>query len=192
MISLDRPVIVEGKYDKIRLSRVISTTILTTDGFGVFRAEEKKLLLQRLAAERGVIVLTDPDGAGLVIRNFLRGILKKEQITNLYVPAIPGKEKRKKTPSGEGLLGVEGMNEKTLEQLFLPFAADAAPRAYEPVPRIRFYEDGFSGGENAGEKRKKLAAAFGLPGNLSSGALLEAINLLGGLPAYESMINSWK
>ena len=98
MISLDRPVIVEGKYDKIRLSRVISTTILTTDGFGVFRAEEKKLLLQRLAAERGVIVLTDPDGAGLVIRNFLRGILKKEQITNLYVPAIPGKEKRKKRP----------------------------------------------------------------------------------------------
>ena len=108
--KIDRPVIVEGKYDKLRLLSIFDAVVLTTDGFGVFRSEEKKLLIRTLAAKRGVLVLTDPDGAGLVIRNFLRGILPSKQITHLYIPPVPGVEKRKRTPSREGLLGVDGKN----------------------------------------------------------------------------------
>ena len=103
--KIDRPVIVEGKYDKLRLLSIFDAVVLTTDGFGVFRSEEKKLLIRTLAAKRGVLVLTDPDGAGLVIRNFLRGILPSKQITHLYIPPIPGVEKRKRTPSREGQIG---------------------------------------------------------------------------------------
>ena len=119
--KIDRPVIVEGKYDKLRLLSIFDAVVLTTDGFGVFRSEEKKLLIRTLAAKRGVLVLTDPDGAGLVIRNFLRGILPSKQITHLYIPPIPGVEKRKRTPSREGLLGVEGMEHAVDQMIVLDY-----------------------------------------------------------------------
>lgn len=191
MLRIDRPVIVEGKYDKERLGRVIDAVILTTDGFGIFKKEEKKQLIRRLCADRGVIVLTDPDGAGLVIRNFLRGILPVDCVTHLYVPRLAGKEKRKAAPSKEGVLGVEGMDEKTLEQLFLPFAGDAksVPHTETAVTKARFYADGFSGSADSAERRRALSKQCALPDNLSANALLEAINLLGGMSFYEEALH---
>lgn len=190
MLRIDRPVIVEGKYDKERLGRVIDAVILTTDGFGIFKKEEKKLLIRRLCADRGVIVLTDPDGAGLVIRNFLRGILPADRVIHLYIPRLAGKEKRKAAPSKEGVLGVEGMEEKTLEQLFLPFASapGSVPQSGAAVTKARFYADGFSGSADSAARRKALAKQCALPDNLGANALLEAINLLGGVPYYEEAL----
>ena len=187
MLQIDRPIIVEGKFDKQRLSRVIDTLILTTDGFGIFRSEEKKQLIRRLAGAKGVIVLTDSDGAGLVIRNFLRGILPSSKILHLYIPPIPGKEKRKRHPSAEGLLGVEGIEEKLLYDLFLPFASETYRRAEPviPVTKADFYADGFSGLSNSRFLRASLARICDLPQNLSANALLEAVNLLGGVSFYK-------
>ena len=122
MITLDRPVIVEGKYDKQKLSSILNTTIITTNGFRLFNDREKRALIRRLAEKNGIFVLTDADGAGLVIRNLLRGCVPKEKITHLYIPAVAGKERRKAAPSKEGLLGVEGIDEETLTRIFAHFA----------------------------------------------------------------------
>ena len=120
-IKIDRPVIVEGKYDKIKLQSVIDATIITTDGFGIFNRKEKLMLIRRLAAGSGVIVLTDSDGAGKVIRKYISSALPKEKVVHIYIPEIPGKEKRKQTPSKAGTLGVEGIEQNAaLQKLFAP------------------------------------------------------------------------
>lgn len=124
-LMLDRPVVVEGKYDKIRLSSLVGSEIFTTDGFGIFREEEKREMLRRIAEKRGLIVLTDSDGGGLVIRNFLRSTLPKGKVVHLYIPQVPGKEKRKTRPSREGLLGVEGTSTELLFRLLSPFSVGA-------------------------------------------------------------------
>ncbi len=182
MVKLDRPVIVEGKYDKLRLQSVIDAPIITTGGFRIFNDKEKRAMIRRLAAENGIYVLTDADGAGLVIRNLLRGTVPKEKITNIYIPAVHGKEKRKAVPSKEGLLGVEGIDEATLTSLFAPFAADSdvdAPiRKRTPVTKSDFFSLGLSGGEGSAARRVALAAYWKLPPYMSANALLEAINLL--------------
>ena len=151
-LVIDRPVIVEGKFDREKLSRVIDAKIITTGGFSVFSSSEKRQLITRLAEKNGVIVLTDSDGAGNVIRNYFRSILPKEKLINLYIPQIEGREKRKRAPSKAGYLGVEGMDEELLRNLFLPFSSD--------MPR------------------DAVSKAAGLPAGMSSGALLEALNML--------------
>lgn len=180
-IKLDRPVIVEGKYDKILLSSILDAQILTLGGFSVFRQKEKVAMLRRIAAERGVFVLTDSDGAGKLLRGFLSSALPKEKVTHLYTPRIEGKEKRKSAPSKEGVLGVEGISADTLRALFLPFAADAAakPRGAE-LTKQDLYDYGLSGGDGSKGKRERLAAAVGLPRDMSANALLAALNLLYG------------
>ena len=185
--SLDRPIVVEGKYDRLRLMTVVSGTILTTDGFGVFRSDEKKLLIRRLAEKNGILVLTDADGAGLVIRNFLSGILPREQITHLYVPAVPGKEKRKQSLSRAGLIGVEGMEKELLLRVLEPYFAGQSDHIRGGITKADFYADGFSGGADSREKRKQLAKKLDLPDNLSANALLEAINLLLDRDEYERL-----
>ena len=179
-IKLNAPVIVEGKYDKITLSSILDADILTLGGFSVFHESERKDLLRRVAEKNGVIVLTDSDGAGKVLRGYLSSILPKEKVTHLYVPRIEGKEKRKKTASKEGTLGVEGMDADLLRNLFLPFAADAPKRknASEPLTKADLFSLGLSGGENAKERREALAKRCGLPRDMSSNALLAALNLL--------------
>ena len=127
-LTVSRPIIVEGKYDKIALSSVLHATVLTTDGFGLFRQKEKVALLRRLAGDLGVIVLTDSDGGGRQIRSFLSGILPKEKVTHLFIPRIEGKERRKKKGGKAGTLGVEGMEPELLRELFLPFSDGAAPK----------------------------------------------------------------
>lgn len=188
-IKLNQVVLVEGKYDKIKLSSLLDATILTTDGFGIFKEVEKRALLRRLAKERGIIVVTDSDGAGRVIRGHIASILPKEQVVNLYIPKIRGRESRKSAPSKEGTLGVEGMDADLLRSLFAPYAADSHRADYPPVDKWRFYEDGFTGGQNSTRLRAMLTNVLDLPDDLSANALLEAINLLGGLPLYEDALD---
>ena len=177
MIEISRPIIVEGKYDKIKLSRIVRANIITTDGFGIFSKDQKAALIRRLAADNGVIVLTDSDGAGLVIRNYLRSLLSPDQIIHLYTPQIKGKEKRKNQPSKAGFLGVEGMDVAWLEQALAPFA-DGGAKPRMKLTKADFYALGLSGMPNSESRRKKLANILNLPDNLSANALLEAICLL--------------
>ena len=177
MLEISRPIIVEGKYDKIKLSRIVKANIITTDGFGIFSKEEKNLLIRRLGEARGVIVLTDRDGAGLVIRNQLRNLLPKEKVIHIYTPQIKGKEKRKDAPSKEGFLGVEGMELDWLTKALEPFADGGVPDRME-LTKADLYALGLSGREDSEKRRKALAAALKLPTNLSANALLEAIRML--------------
>lgn len=188
-IKIRQAVVVEGKYDKIKLSSLLDAYILTSDGFGVFHNEEKTALFRRLAKERGLIVATDADGAGLVIRNYFNSILPKEQLFHVYIPDIVGKEKRKAIPSKEGTLGVEGMEAELLRSLFLPFAENThpSPALSEDVTLSDLYTDGFRGKENSENRRKALLRAAALPANLSAKALVGALNLLGGKDYYESL-----
>ena len=116
MLRIREAIVVEGRYDKNTLAQLVDTVILETSGFGIFQDRERLALLRRLAQQRGLIVLTDPDGAGFVIRNFLRGSIPPEQVKHAYVPDVPGKERRKRAPGREGKLGVEGMRPEVLEE----------------------------------------------------------------------------
>ncbi len=179
MLTLDRPLIVEGKYDKLKLSSIVDSTVITTNGFRIFNDREKRALITRLAEKNGILVLTDPDGAGLVIRNLLRGCVPKEKITNLYIPAVQGKERRKNTPSKAGYLGVEGMDADLLTSILSPYAMGGdAPKPKCAISKTDFYMLGLSGGSGSAEKRTLLAKALSLPPHMSANALLEAINLL--------------
>lgn len=175
-LRLKYPVIVEGKYDKAKVSLAVSTPIISLDGFSVFNNTEKKELLKRLSRNGGIILLTDSDRAGNFIRTKLKGILKGN-IYNVYAPSVIGTERRKKTPSADGLLGVEGIELSVIRELLLPFSESDAPKGAN-ISKIRFYEDGLSGGENSANRRKTLSKLLALPETLTAKALLEAINLL--------------
>lgn len=191
-LKINRPIIVEGLYDKIKLDSIIDAPIIVTDGFGVFREHEKAALIRRAAERSGVIVLTDSDSAGMVIRNYINSILPKEQTTHLYIPQMPGRERRKKIGSKSGLLGVEGMDADLLRKLLLPFSegyADDAADTRGKITKLDFYLDGLSGGEGSAERRRALAKACGLPDNLSATALLAALNMLYTRDEYKGMLN---
>ena len=182
-LKLKYPVIVEGKYDKAKVSMVVETPVIALDGFSVFNNNEKKMLLKRISNNSGIILLTDSDRAGNFLRAKLKGIIGGK-IFNVYAPTIVGKEKRKEKPSADGLLGVEGINSSVLKELLSPFASDVAPKG-ACIDKARFYSDGFSGGENASYRREKLAKLLNLPTTLTAKALLEAINLLISEEEYE-------
>ena len=171
------PIVVEGRYDKIKLSSIVDADIITTDGFAIFNQKEKTALLRRLAEGRGVIVLTDPDGGGRVIRSYLSGVLRGERVYHLHIPAEHGKERRKKTAGRAGILGVEGADPAVLLSLLAPFTEEA-PARRAALTKADFFADGLSGGEGAKEKRAALAVRLSLPPDLSPNALLAAINLL--------------
>ncbi len=182
MLEVKEAVIVEGKYDKQRLSEFLSATIIPTSGFRVFKDREKQQLIRKLATERGIVIMTDSDRAGLVIRNFLKGIVPLDRIKQCYVPQIAGKEKRKSEPSKEGFLGVEGLSHQVLYDALLACGADvgqdAQPRNTEPMTKSDMFEIGLSGRENSAVLRKRLMESLGLPTYLSANALLEVINSL--------------
>ena len=178
-LHIPYPVIVEGKYDKIRLSGVIDGVILTTAGFGVFNHKETLSLIRRLAEPGGVIVLTDSDGAGKVIRSHITSALPKEKVHHLYIPQIPGKERRKSAPSKEGTLGVEGMDDSLLRELFAPFAADAPVAiARGGITKADLFALSLTGAGGAAERRDRLCARLGLPVGMTPNALLDAVNIL--------------
>lgn len=178
MLSISKPIIVEGKYDKIKLSSIVRANIITTDGFGIFSDAEKAQLLRRLAEKRGVIALTDSDGAGLVIRNYLKNLIPADKLIHLYIPQIKGRERRKSAPSKEGYLGVEGIDADMLQKLLAPFADDGTAENQMNLTKPEFYSLGLSGRHDSARLRTQLAHALALPDNLSSNALLAAINML--------------
>ena len=185
------PVVVEGKYDKIRLSNIIHAHIITTDGFGVFKGEEKRMLLRRLSQNSPLIILTDSDGGGKIIRSHLAGMIPKDKLIQLYIPQIKGKEKRKTTPSAEGTLGVEGMEDDLLYDLFLPYAqgSDTLERAQEnPLSTADLMKDGLTGGAGSQAKRDELCQKIGLPAGMNANALLAALKLLYTYEDYLSLV----
>jgi len=190
-LKISRVIVVEGKYDKIKLDSLVDAQIITTDGFGIFRKDGKRELIRRLAEARGLIVLCDSDGAGKLIRSALAGCVDPDRIVDLYTPKISGKERRKSAPSKEGILGVEGMDAELLRSLLAPFA-DGAWEEFEEITKLDFYKYGLSGVEGAENMRQKVAKAFGLPADLTANALIKALNVLGGKPALEAEMKKIK
>lgn len=188
-IKIDIPIVVEGKYDRERLEKILDAQIIRTDGFAIFNSVEKVKLIKRLSEKKGIIVLTDSDGGGLVIRNYFNSILPREKLIHLYIPKIKGVEKRKKEASKEGYLGVEGMGEELLRQLFEQFkSCEEHSRNGKKITKLDFYSDGLSGGENSSKKRDSIASRCGLPEGMSANALLEALNLLYTYDEYKELL----
>lgn len=193
MIKINEAVIVEGKYDKIKLSGILDTVIVETDGFAIFKDKEKQQLIRFLSEKRGIIIMTDSDSAGFKIRSFINGITKSENIKNVYIPDVYGKEKRKTEMSKEGKLGVEGMKTEiimsALEKAGV-FCSENEKQDSREITRTDFFEDGISGRENSSEIRRKLALKLDLPERISSSALLKIINLYMTYDEYKSVINT--
>ena len=192
-IRISLPIIVEGKYDKNTLLQIFDATVITLGGFGVFNSKEKQCLLRKIS-EKGVILLTDSDGAGGVIRSFVKGIIPKEKIYNLYIPKVAGKEKRKTKASKEGLLGVEGMEREALLKVFEPFIGKdglinvGESMEREMITKVDFYMDKLTGAANSAALRDRLAIHFGLPDGMSANALLEALNIITSKEEYKRAI----
>lgn len=180
MIKLNEAVIVEGRYDKILLRGFIDAPIIETGGFRVFKDKEKQKLIRKLSETRGIIIMTDSDSAGFVIRNFLSGIVPAGKIKHCYIPQIRGKEKRKAEVSKEGYLGVEGLDEKTiieaLERSGVNICSKSAETKFEEITKTDFYELGLSGKENSAKLREKLLKKLGMPTYLSANAFLAVLN----------------
>lgn len=188
MIPLEPVILVEGKYDQIKLSGIFDGLILTTEGFGIFKQPEKRALLRRLARERGLLIFTDPDGAGFVIRNYLRGILSEGTVYHAYLPDLYGKEKRKAHASKEGKLGVEGVPEEIiLEAVRKSGALDKTPRPHGGITRAELYALGLSGGKDSAARRTQLLQALELPQRLSGKALLQVLNCVIDLEALQTL-----
>ncbi len=179
MIKLRMPVIVEGKYDKITLENIVDTLIIPTNGFRIFKDSEKCELIKTFALREGVIVLTDSDSAGNMIRSYIKNIVGEGKIINIYLPQLRGKEKRKSAPSKEGFLGVEGISKELIEKAFLQSGIETEKISEkEPITKTDMFLCGLSGVENAQENRERLLKYLSLPQNLSPNALLDVINTL--------------
>ncbi|MDD6658782.1 MAG: DUF4093 domain-containing protein [Eubacteriales bacterium] len=177
MLKIKEAVIVEGKYDKIKLSNLIDTLIIETNGFAVFKDKKKLAFIRKLANERGIIVITDSDHSGFQIRNYISSSLPKDKIKHIYIPDIYGKEKRKKEPSKEGKLGVEGIDDKILLSLFEK--ANIEARSVEKrdlITSVDMFTLGLSGTPNATQNKKKLLKSLDLPEFLSTSSLISYLN----------------
>ena len=185
-------IVVEGRYDKNALSQVVDATIITLGGFAVFNDREKLAFLRRLAEQRGLIVLTDSDGAGFVIRNYLKGALPRDRVKQAYIPDIPGKERRKRTPGKEGKLGVEGMKPAVLLEALRRAGATFADeetvgeRRKDPITKADLFALGLTGGTDSAAKRRALLKRLDLPEHLTPNGMLEALNLVYGREEFLS------
>lgn len=183
MLKIREAIVVEGRYDKNTLSQLVDTVILETAGFGIFKDKETLALLRRLGETRGLIILTDSDGAGFVIRNHLKGALPKDQVKHAYIPDLYGKERRKRRPGKEGKLGVEGMSPAVLEQALRRAGAtileeDCPDRTRPGLTKADLFAWGLSGGPGSREKRQKLLKKLDLPAHLSPNAMLPVLSAL--------------
>lgn len=197
MIKIKQAVIVEGKYDKIKVSNILDTIIIETDGFGIFKDKEKQKLIRRLADTRGILILTDSDSAGFTIRSFLNGVVSADKITNAYIPDIFGKEKRKIVPSKEGKLGVEGVKAEIILDALKKAGvtcekSDAAQIDRRIVTKTDLFCDGLNGTENSAEKRGALLKQLSLPEHLSANAMLKLINSFMTYDEYKQEIKKLK
>ena len=180
MHSVREVIVVEGRYDKNALSQVVDAVIIETSGFGIFNDAEKRKLLQTMAEARGLIVLTDSDGAGFVIRNYIKGCVDPKLVKHAYIPDIYGKERRKSAPSREGKLGVEGMKPQVLLDALIRAGAtfdDEENKKNAPrISKADMYARGLSGREGSAEKRAQLIKQLGLPERLTADGLLDVLN----------------
>lgn len=182
MVKIKEAIVVEGKYDKNTLSQLVDTAVFQTDGFGVMNNKELLHFLRQVAQTRGLIILTDSDGAGFVIRNYLKGALPREQVRHAYIPDVYGKEKRKAAPGKEGKLGVEGMPPEVLLEVLrhagATFEEAASETPGEPITKLDLYELGLSGTPDSSANRLSLLKKLRLPERMSANAMLEALNVL--------------
>ncbi|MBQ2911306.1 MAG: DUF4093 domain-containing protein [Clostridia bacterium] len=186
--KLSQAIIVEGKYDKIRLSNIFDTIIVATEGFGIFNDKSKQKYIKKLADSCGVIILTDSDGAGFVIRNFVRNICAGGKIYNAYIPDISGKEKRKTAPSKENKLGVEGIDDDIIRKSIANLSLSEEQPRIGDISMGDLFELGIIGGDNSSFLRKELIKEIDLPEHISSKALLEIINLMFSLEELKQII----
>ncbi len=195
MIKIDRAVIVEGRYDKIKLSSILDAVIIETEGFGIFNNKEKQQLIRRLADTKGLLILTDSDSAGFKIRSFIKGIVPAETIKHAYIPDIFGKEKRKTEASKEGKLGVEGVKkELILEALEKAgvFCEEIEKTEKREITKLDLYEDGLSGKADSDALRKKLLFHLQLPERLTSNALVQILNTFLTYDEYKKAVEEIK
>lgn len=182
MLKIKQAIVVEGKYDKNALRQIVDAPIFTTDGFGVMNNRAQLALLRTVAQKRGLIILTDPDGAGFVIRNYLKGALPRQGVYHAYVPDVAGKERRKRAPGKEGKLGVEGMTPTVLRQALLaagvPLTETAAMPPARRIEKADLYTVGLSGQADSAARRAVLKQRLHLPEHLSANALLDVLNIL--------------
>lgn len=195
MIKLNQAVIVEGKYDKITLENVIDATIIATDGFRIFKNKEKRDFIRLLAQRQGIIIITDSDSAGMVIRSHLKQICPEGTITNVYIPQISGKEKRKAKLSKEGLLGVEGMTQQVLIDALLRSGItgeEVTRKSDKKITKTVLFALGLSGGENSAYLRDSLAFFLDLPQGMSANAFLDCVNAVYNHDEFIKAVESWQ
>lgn len=182
MIKIKEVIVVEGRYDKNTLCQVVDAPILETGGFGIMKDKQQLQLLRRVAESRGLIIFTDSDGAGFVIRNFLKGAIRPEYLKHAYIPDIAGKERRKSTPGKEGKLGVEGMPPQVIEESLRRAGAtvlgEETEKETHDITKQDLMDMGLSGGQGSSILRKALLKHLQLPEHMSSNAMLQALNLL--------------
>lgn len=190
MYSLKEAVIVEGKYDVIKLSNIINTIIISTDGFSIFTDDKKMGMIKRLAAEQGIIILTDSDRAGFLIRNYICGCIPANQIKHAYIPQIIGVEKRKVRSSKEGFLGVEGVAEQAILKALESACAVKKEHTDNKkfISKLDLYNDGLIGKENSRESRMKIMENISLPTRLSVKALIKIFNALYTYDEYKTLV----
>ncbi len=179
MLRIKQAIIVEGRYDKIRLSNITDAVVICTNGFSIYKDREKQELIKSLAAKTGIIILTDSDSAGFQIRSFIRSIVKQGEVLNAVTPDILGKERRKAQPSKQGKIGVEGIPDELIEQALINAGAvpeESAADRGEPITRADLMDCGLIGGENCTQRRQRLQRYLGLPELLSAKLLLEVVN----------------
>lgn len=193
MIKIDKVIIVEGRYDKIKLSSMIDGIIIETEGFGIFKDKDKQKLIRKLAETKGIAILTDSDSAGFVIRNFITSIVPKEYITNVYIPDIYGKEKRKDSPSKEGKLGVEGVSAEILKEAFKKAGIGVSQSETNERKKITlndFFDDGLTGYTQSKRKRTDLLKKLDLPERMSTKAMLDILNTFITYDEYKKLVES--
>lgn len=195
MLKIREAIVVEGRYDKNTLSQIVDAPILETKGFGLFKDPKQLELLRNVAKKRGLIVLTDSDGAGFVIRNHIKSAIPAKYLKHAYIPDVAGKEKRKAAPGKEGKLGVEGMSPEVLlaalKNAGATIEGESTARGNDQITKQDFVEFGLSGGLNASERRKRLQNRLHLPEHMSANALLQALNLLLSREELGEIVREW-
>ena len=187
-MNVNYPIIVEGKYDKIKLDSILNAKIITTDGFGIFNNKEKMNLIRQLAAKGKIILLTDSDGGGHLIRSHIKTALPADKIINLYIPRVEGKEKRKDSFSKEGTLGVEGIDADKLREILKPYSDEGTQREPSEITKADFYALGLSGKNDSKSRREAILKSLNLPTNMSPNAMLQAMNMLFSKNELEQLI----
>ena len=196
MLKIKEAIVVEGRYDKNTLSQLVDTMIIETKGFGIFKDNERLSLLRRLARERGLVVLTDSDGAGFVIRNFLKGAIPPQQVKHAYIPDLFGKERRKRQPGKEGKLGVEGMRPQVLEEALRRAGVtflDQEPGEQTPrrlITKADLFSAGLSGGPDTASRRQMLLRRLDLPEHMTANAMLEALNVFCTYEEFQTAVSN--